>query len=122
LVRSKATRLTNSLDFDRVYREGRAYRGGLFSVHTFPNRAGTPRLGISVSKKVGSAVTRNMVRRRLREIFYSRLPEIPENMDVVISARPSAAKAEYDEFDREFQRFLDRIKDENGNKTRAGRG
>jgi ribonuclease P protein component len=111
LARRRATRLSSSLEFDRVYRRGRAYRGELFSIHAFPNRAGTPRLGISVSKRVGNAVTRNAVRRRLREIFYSSLPEIPEDLDLVISARPAAAKADFAGLKREFERFLDRIRE-----------
>ena len=56
-------RLTDSPEFERVYRQGTAYRGKLFSVHAFPNELGTPRLGLSVSRKVGNAVTRNAVRR-----------------------------------------------------------
>src|SRR3712207_9479695 len=85
-------RLTDSPEFERVYRQGTAYRGKLFSVHAFPNEHGTPRLGLSVSRKVGNAVTRNAVRRRLKEIFYSALPGIPGNLDLVVSARPARSE------------------------------
>ena len=64
-------RLTDSPEFERVYRQGTAYRGRLFSVHAFPNERGISRLGLSVSRKVGNAVTRNAVRMRLREVFHS---------------------------------------------------
>lgn len=117
MARSKAARLTQSLEFDRVYSQGKAYRGKLFSVHTFPNRSGTPRLGLSVSRKVGSAVTRNYVRRRLREIFYSTIQEMPEDLDIVISARPAASKADYATLDSEFRRVLEKIT-ETGNRNR----
>jgi ribonuclease P protein component len=94
--------LTDSPDFERAYRRGTAYRGKLFSVHAFPNEFGTPRLGLSVSRRVGNAVTRNTVRRRLREVFHSALPEIPGDLDLVVSARPAAAEATVRELSEEF--------------------
>src|SRR5215213_8216604 len=86
-------RLTDSPEFERVYRQGTAYRGKLFSVHAFPNEHGTPRLGLSVSRKVGNAVTRNAVRRRLREVFQSCISAMSEDLDIVVSAKPAAAGA-----------------------------
>jgi ribonuclease P protein component len=113
LPRSKRTRLTDSPEFERVYRQGAAYRGKLFSVHAFPNEFDTPRLGLSVSRKVGNAVTRNAVRRRLREVFYSALSEIPGSWDLVVSARPAAAEASLQELNLEFAASLRKL-DETG--------
>jgi ribonuclease P protein component len=109
LSRGKRTRLTDSPEFERIYRQGAAYRGSLFSVHAFPNEFGTPRLGLSVSRRVGNAVTRNTVRRRLREVFYSALPEIPSNLDLVVSAQPAAAEASFRELSEEFARSLRKL-------------
>lgn len=109
MSRSKRTRLTDSPEFERVYRQGTAYRGKLFSVHAFPNEHGNPRLGLSVSRKVGNAVTRNAVRRRLREVFYSCLTEITGSLDLVVSARPAAAAATFEEMSEEFSRALGKI-------------
>lgn len=85
------------------------YRGKLFSVHALPNVLGKPRLGLSVSKKVGSAVTRNGVRRRLKEIFHSSGGSLPGDLDLVVSARPPSAGASYQELSDEFSRSLNRI-------------
>jgi len=109
LSRSKRTRLTDSPEFERVYRQGTAYRGKLFSVHAFPNEHGIPRLGLSVSRKVGNAVTRNAVRRRLREVFHSCISKIPGSLDLVVSARPPAAQATFEELREEFSRSLDKV-------------
>ncbi len=77
-------------------------RGRLFSVHALPNTVGRPRLGLSVSKKVGVAVKRNAVRRRLREIFRSVAPDLPGGVDVVVSARAAAADADFEALHEEF--------------------
>src|SRR5918998_559264 len=105
----KRMRLTDSPEFERVYRQGTAYRGRLFSVHAFPNEHGTPRLGLSISRKVGNAVTRNAVRRRLREVFYSCISELSGNLALVVSARPAAAEATFEELQEEFSKSLGRV-------------
>jgi ribonuclease P protein component len=102
-------RLTDSPEFERVYRRGTAYRGELFSVHAFPNEHGNPRLGLSVSRKVGTAVTRNTVRRRLREVFRSCISEVSGDLDLVVSAKPPAAGATYGELRAEFGKALRRF-------------
>jgi ribonuclease P protein component len=66
-------------------------------------------LGLSVSRRVGNAVTRNTVRRRLREVFHSALPEIPDSLDLVVSARPAAATATFRELNEEFVRSLGKL-------------
>ena len=109
MSRSKLTRLTDSPEFERVYKQGTAFRGRLFSVHAFPNEIGTPRLGLSVSKKVGNAVTRNAIRRRLREVFYSTIGRIPGSLDLVVSARPPASEATFEDLSQEFLRALGKI-------------
>src|SRR4028118_909668 len=90
-------RLTDSSEFERVYKQGTVYRGRLFSVHAFPNELGTLRLGLSVSKKVGNAVVRNTLRRRMREIFAVSAGDAGGHLDLVISARPAAREATFEE-------------------------
>jgi ribonuclease P protein component len=121
LARSKRTRLTDSPEFERAYHQGTACRGKLFSVHAFPNELGTPRLGLSVSRKVGNAVTRNAVRRRLREVFHATLSEIPGNWDLVVSAQPAAAEAELRELKEAFARALGKL-GESGKAGEVGSG
>ena len=102
-------RLTDSSEFEKVYRQGTAYRGKFFSVHAFPNESGTLRLGLSVSKKVGNAVVRNTLRRRLREIFASFSPESGGALDLVVSARPPAREATFVELREEFLKALAKL-------------
>lgn len=88
----KRGRLSRSGDFDRVYREGDSRANRFLVLYSFPRQtAGQPRLGLSVGRKVGGAVVRNKVKRRLREAFWAiaeRSQELPTDHDFVVVARP----------------------------------
>jgi ribonuclease P protein component len=64
------------------------------------------RIGLTVSSKVGNAVVRNRVRRRLRELFRTRRGELPKGLDMVLIARNSAATADWPVFVRAFERLV----------------
>jgi ribonuclease P protein component len=88
-------RLTRSQDFDAVYRRGRSVSTRFLILYWFPREevGGEPRLGLAVPKRVGSAVTRNRIKRRLRELWRVRAGEIPAGCDYVLVARPGLAEA-----------------------------
>lgn len=88
-------KLKSNSDFGKVYKKGRYTADALVVVHYLPNDLQYSRIGFSVSKKVGNSVTRNLVKRRLREILRQLYPRIYSGYDIVISARMGAEKASY---------------------------
>jgi ribonuclease P protein component len=91
-------RLTRSADFDTVHRQGRSSASRHLVMYAFARPAAASgddarRLGVSVSRKVGSAVVRNRLKRQLREAFLQAEPALPGSTDYVAIARPGLAEA-----------------------------
>jgi ribonuclease P protein component len=90
---SSRGRLSRSAEFERVYRQGRSTANRHLVLYTFANASSDmPRLGLSVSRKVGGAVQRNRVKRLLREAFARVQDELRSDQDIVVVARPPAAE------------------------------
>ena len=90
----KRRRLSRSAEFERVYRQGRSKGNRFLVLYAFPRdeergEAG-PRLGLSVSRRVGGAVDRTRVKRALREAFWEEARRLPEDSDYVVVARPES--------------------------------
>lgn len=87
--RGRRSRVTRSGDFDSVYRRGKSAAGRHLVVYAFNRGEGdSPRLGLSVGKRVGGAVERNRVKRVLREEFSRIQGALAAGVDYVIIARP----------------------------------
>ena len=91
----RACRLVRRGDYDAVYRAGRRKSSRVFTVFLRPNGLDLSRFGWSIKKTLGTAVRRNRIRRRLREIVRLHRQEITPGWDIVIHPRSSAATADF---------------------------
>ena len=123
--RAGRVRLSRSADFDRVFRQGRSHAWRELVLYVFPRgetaEVDGPRLGLSVSRKVGGAVQRNHVKRLLREAFELEGGRLPADIDAVVVARHEAnALAEREGLDgirRALSQLLERVADGSGSRS-----
>lgn len=84
----KSRHLRKSAEYEAVYRGKVRESRGPLTVYAMPNDRGFPRMGLSVSRKVGIAVRRNRIRRLLRESFRLLQHDFPRGYDLVVVVRP----------------------------------
>jgi len=100
-------RLRKREDFSRVYRTGRSFANGQFVVYWSKQPTVEPfRCGISASKKIGNAVVRNGMRRRIKEIVRHLEPKIVAKIDFVIIVRKPAVSMSYQQLEGSIQHVL----------------
>ena len=89
-------RLRTRSDYAHVYAGRRRAGDAVLLVYVADNGLDWSRLGLSVSKKVGNAVSRNYVRRRIREAFRLAKADLPRGLDIICVAKPDAARSACD--------------------------
>lgn len=93
----RTARLLRRADFERVYRAGKKHFTGSLTVFFLPRPSpeGGPRIGLTVGRKMGGAVVRNRIRRRLREAVRLQRGQLPASVDLVLHPRKSVLEAEF---------------------------
>lgn len=102
---------STALKLNHIFRRLYATAGvgnGYLVLYARKNRLGINRVGITVSKKLGGAVVRNRVRRRLREIYRLHEPDFRPGWDIVVVARSRAVNAGFPELSRAYLSLAER--------------
>jgi ribonuclease P protein component len=99
-------RLTKKRDFETVYKKGKSWDNKLLVMRALPNNVGASRYGFAVGKRLGGAVVRNRVKRRLRE--GARLTPVRDGWDIVFIARQDAVDTDYHTLKRAIEELLSR--------------
>ena len=106
-------RLSSSMkynyEFRRLYATGKSAATPLLALYCRRNRKGMSQLGVTVGAKVGKAVLRNRVRRRLKEIYRLNEADIRPGFDIVIVARVKSRDATYQQLEADFLRLVDKL-------------
>ena len=103
-------RLRSRAEFAEAVRRGARTATPALVLHLFTDAtAGPARAGFVVSRTVGTAVTRNLVRRRLRHLVSDRLTQLPAGTRLVVRATPAAASASYPSLGSQLDSALARL-------------
>ena len=101
--------MKNNYEFRRLYSKGRFASTPLMAVYVRKNRTRRNKLGLTVSTKLGNAVVRNRIRRRLREIYRLHEQEILPGFDIVVVGRSAISKADYHRMETDFLRLAEKL-------------
>jgi len=115
-VLPQQSRMRRPEEFRRVLRTGRRAGGSVVAGHLLlvgsdgPVRSGEPaKVGFIVSRAVGSAVVRNRVKRRLRELMRRRVASLPRGCLLVLRAYPAAAHARQEDLAADLDLVIGRL-------------
>lgn len=103
-------RLVRASDLARVRKQGHSWAHPLLVLAVDRNETGATRFGFVVSRRIGGAVVRNRVKRRLREAVRRHLDEVPAGWDVVLVARAPIAEAQFYEIEGAVAQTLARAR------------
>ena len=102
--------LKKNSDFRRLYAKGKSSANSYLVLYCRRNRTGENRLGYTVSAKLGHAVVRNRIRRRLREIYRLNAPALKQGWDIVVVARQRCVGVDYRKLEAAFLRACQDLK------------
>ncbi|MGD6793870.1 ribonuclease P protein component [Metabacillus indicus] len=94
----KKNRIKKNEDFQKVFKQGKSMANRQFVIYMLNQPEEKEfRLGLSVSKKIGNAVTRNRVKRLVRQVFLEEKDSLKTGMDYIVIARKPASEMDYHE-------------------------
>ena len=102
----KSFRVKREKDFKAIFKDGTSFANRKFVVYQLENQQNHFRVGLSVSKKLGNAVTRNQIKRRIRHILQSEKGSLVEHVDFVVIARKGVETLEYAEMEKNLLHVL----------------
>ena len=99
---SKNIKIKKTKDYKNVYEKGKRFRGRYIIVFIKLNDLETSRIEIVTSKKIGKAIVRNRVKRKIRHIIRDYIKMFQKNCDIVIVTRYNIAKAEGKDIEKDL--------------------
>ena len=102
----KRFRVKKEKDFNAIFKEGKSFANRKFVIYRLENNEQHFRVGLSVSKKLGNAVMRNQIKRRIRHILIEHKNQLVENVDFVVIARKGVEILDYAEMGKNLLHVL----------------
>ena len=102
----RINRLKKRYQFNYVYKSGEHFSGEHMVLYVASSKTKNIKVGLAVTKKVGHAVVRNKVRRRLREIIKTQVPNLKQNNNIIVVARDNITEASFERLSNEFLKLI----------------
>lgn len=102
----RINRLKKRYQFNYVYKSGEHFSGEHIVLYVASSKTKNIKVGLAVTKKVGHAVVRNKVRRRLREIIKTQVPNLKQNNNIIVVARDNITEASFEKLSNEFLKLI----------------
>ena len=102
----KSFRVKKEKDFNAIFKEGESVANRRFVIYRLANSQEHIRVGLSVSKKLGNAVMRNQIKRRIRHILINHGNELVDNIDFIVIARKGVENLDYAELEKNLLHVL----------------
>ena len=102
----KSFRVKKEKDFNAIFKEGESVANRRFVIYRLANSQEHFRVGLSVSKKLGNAVMRNQIKRRIRHILIDHRNELVDNIDFIVIARKGVENLDYAELEKNLLHVL----------------
>jgi len=106
---TKADRIRRPGEYRTLSKNGKRHYSDHFIIISRKNQIFRSRLGVTVSKKVGKAVTRNKIKRIIRETFRLNRSRLPEQVDMNVVAKVSSGKIETGQLQKHLMRCFERL-------------
>ena len=103
---NKINRLKKRYQFNYVYKSGEHYSSEHTVLYVVSSKTKFIKVGFAVTKKVGHAVVRNKIRRRLREVVREQLPRLKQNYNVIIVAKENIVEASFNQLCFEINKLF----------------
>ena len=102
----RINRLKKRYQFNYVYKSGEHFSGEHMVLYVASSKTKNIKVGLAVTKKVGHAVVRNKVRRRLREIIKTQVPNLKQSNNIIVVARDNITEASFEKLSNEFLKLI----------------
>lgn len=102
----RVNRLKKRYQFNYVYKNGSHVSSNAMVLYFLPSKTKSIKVGFAVTKKLGKATVRNLVRRRLREIVRISLPNLKQNYNIILVARENILNFSFDELQKEYNTLI----------------
>lgn len=108
-------RLSKNSDFQKVYKKGKSVANKYLVLYYLKNTLDTPRIGCSVSKKVGNSVVRHRVKRLIKEVYRLNHEPYIKGYDLVFIAKPITKDSSYQDYVKNINHLIKKIEKEVAN-------